>query len=362
MRVAPWALRTSTSRVWCCAALLGVMLVSMTASTFLVHVSAQDETPASETQTGQPREDDSGTEFQSGQQVEGWSGSESQTGQQADIPSRGPTPDDIGEPPQSFSSKRVYDMAELLDEREQAKVEGDARRLSRFGIPAIIITQASDMTEEEATTFAADVRREWGVETSFGADNGLVMLVNVGESARRSIFSTMSWGSQALPHAGVDLLLSKQIQSEWLDANLETFDVYEGVLFTLRRLIYLSIYEVGPPPPLSGGLETLHTTLVWLAPLLTVFALLAYAPKWFPQIRQLYPERLASTLEFIRTLAVPVLALDLAVAAVWSRSEVAIVCTAILIAVMVLTWSRTPSSTNGSIGVDTATVRHGGLS
>lgn len=285
---------------------------------------------------------------------------ETQTGQSVDFPDQGPMPGNVGQPQAPLQSKRVYDMANLLDDREEGKVENDASRLNRFGIPTVIITMSSDITAEQASEFAADVRRQWNVESAAGADDGLVMLIVAGESARRSIFSVMSWGAQALPHMGVDLLISKQIQKEWLDPNLAEFDIYEGILFSLRRFIYLSIYETEPSPPLTDSQSTTRTILQWAAPLLTLAGLLSFLPKWINASRIWSDER-KRTIGFVRSWGVPVLTFDLAVASVWARSTIGIVCTLVLIGAMVVTWARTDHAPNSSRTIGQRPIQQGGL-
>jgi uncharacterized membrane protein YgcG len=173
--------------------------------------------------------------------------------QDDDPPDPGPEPGAIGEPAAPMDDKRVYDMANLLNNSQKASIEMDAQRLARHGVPNIVIVQRSAMTPEEADVFAADVRRGWGIETSPGADDGLVVLVTVNDTEERpGIFTTMSWGDNALPHFGVTAATSDDIQAAWLDRYIDEGHLYEGILFSLRRLIYHSIYDPAPAEPLGN--------------------------------------------------------------------------------------------------------------
>lgn len=288
-------------------------------------------------------------------------GTETQTGQPADLPDSGPVPGDIGERNEPLGSKRVYDMANLLDNREEGKVGDDADRLARFGIPSLIITQSSDMPLDEATQFANTVRLEWRVESSPGADDGLVILVNVGEDAKRNVYSVMSWGAQALPHFGVDLLVSKEIQTEWLDTYLAEFDVYEGILFTLRRLIYLSIYEPALQPPLSDRQSTTQAIVEWAGPVLALGGLVVSLPGWTGWAAR-WRDRYRGAIPFIQSWALPILTFDLAIASIWSQSDIGVVCTLLLIVTMVITWIRGQAAQRVAHSSTAQSIHEGGVS
>ena len=174
--------------------------------------------------------------------------------QDDDPPDPGPEPGVIGEPVAPLDDKRVYDMANLLTNGQEASIEIDAERLARHGIPNVIIIQTAASTPAEADALAAGVRREWGVESSPGAGDGLVILVSVSDTGeRQAIATTMSWGDDALPHFGVTDSTSADIQATLLDAYLDEGYLYEGILFSLRRLIYHSIYDPAPQGPLDGA-------------------------------------------------------------------------------------------------------------
>jgi uncharacterized membrane protein YgcG len=173
--------------------------------------------------------------------------------QDDDPPDPGPKPGAIGQPVAPLSDKRVYDVANLLNNGQEASIEMDASRLARHGVPVIIVVQRAAMTPDQAGAFAADIRTGWGVESRPGADDGLVMLITaVDTEDQHGMITTLSWGGHALPHFGVDETTSAQIQHAWLDRYIESGQLYEGIVFTLRRLIYHSIYEPAPHAPPTG--------------------------------------------------------------------------------------------------------------
>lgn len=174
--------------------------------------------------------------------------------QDDDPPDPGPEPNAIGEPVAPLADKRIYDMANLLNNGQEASIESDADRLAHHGIPNVVIVQFTTLTPEEADAFAAGIRREWRVESSPGADDGLVMLVSVNDTEEnRGITTTLSWGDDALPHFGVNPTTAAQIQESWLDRYIDDGRLFEGIVFALRRLIYHSIYDPAPQAQLTGA-------------------------------------------------------------------------------------------------------------
>lgn len=199
------------------------------------------------------------------------------TAQDDDPPDPGPSPGEIGEPAAPLDDKRVYDVANLLNNAQEAAIEMDASRLARHGVPNLVVVQLGAMTPDEASAFAADVRRQWGVETAPGADDGLLILVTVSDTEEgRGVATTMAWGDNALPHFGVTEAVSADIQQSWLDRYIDGGYLFEGILFTLRRLIYHSIYDPAPQEPL-GDLRAGLGTVVSIAGTALAAAALALA-------------------------------------------------------------------------------------
>ncbi|HEV2129322.1 MAG TPA: TPM domain-containing protein, partial [Thermomicrobiales bacterium] len=227
-------------------------------------------------------------------------------------PEEGPRPGAIGEPTAPVSSKHLYDTANLLNDAQEAKIEADTSRLQRFGLPVVILVQLNELSPNEASAFAAEVRRQWAVETEPGADDGLVMLVSINTVAG-SISTTLSWGENALPNDGLNDALAATIDSEWLDAAIAESQLYEGILFSLRRMIYHSIYAPAPPAPLTTVQRITNATVDVVGPLLglTGIAIAVAALRFRASQRAPAP---------VLVWSVGAAAVLVAVAAVWSRS------------------------------------------
>jgi uncharacterized membrane protein YgcG len=266
-----------------------------------------------------------------------WAGSVASQGTE-DIADPGPVPGQIGEPASPIETKHLYDQANLLTNDQEARIELDAARLHRFGIPVVILVQVSDMSEEEATTFAADVRRQWGVETSPGADDGLVMMVVADTTEDKNVFTVMSWGDSAFPHYGIDEQVAAQIEQAWLDAYVQDGELYEGILYSLRRLVYHSIYDPAPAAPLSDAQELTRNVVGIAGPLLALAAVAATAATWNPN--GVSASRMPHWARMVSIWGAPVATLAIGAASVWSRSEVGVVSTLILLASMAAGWVR----------------------
>jgi hypothetical protein len=248
----------------------------------------------------------------------------------------GPEPGAIGQPVAPLAEKRVYDMANLLNNAQEASIETDAARLARFGVPVVVIVQLSTMSPEQAAAFAADVRRQWRVETRPGADDGLIMLVSVADTEeQQGIVTTMSWGDNALPHFGITATTSAQIQNAWLDRYIDNGYLYEGILFTLRRLVYHSIYDPAPQAALTGVRAALGTAMSLIGPLLAIVAVPLAAWRWTHG----RPGRAARDLpDLALTWGVPALALAVAALAVIGHSRWGVAAALALLAVAAVDW------------------------
>ena len=239
----------------------------------------------------------------------------------------------IGRPAEPISSKHVYDLTQVLADEQVAVIESDASRLHRHGVPAVVVVHPSDISRDQAAALAEDVRTDWGIESSPGADDGLLILVTIPQSRAGPAYSTLSWGQNALPHFGVNPTTSDRIQSMWIDPALSGGHVYEATIYGLRNLIYQSIYDPAPQAPLSDLQQNVQSLLDVLGPIVAIASLAAVLAGWIP--RGAFPyERSAMT----RDWAMPVIAGLLFAASVWSRSTFGAWFSVIAICVAVAAW------------------------
>lgn len=236
-----------------------------------------------------------------------------------DLPDSGPAPGAIGQPVAPLAEKRVYDVANLLNDGQEATIEMDADRLARHGIPNVIVIRLDTMPPAEAESFAAEIRHRWSVESSPGADDGLVVLVTVSDTEEhQGIATTMSWGDRALPHYGVTETTSADIQRVWLDRYIDEGYLFEGIDFTLRRLIYHSIYDPPPQEALTGARARLGDVMTIAGVALVAGALAFSGWRWTLKRRRRRQDEYGLALKwYVPALAAAVFALSVAGQSRW---------------------------------------------
>jgi hypothetical protein len=166
-----------------------------------------------------------------------------------------------------------YDPSDVFPEDQQVTLTRDARLVQRSGIPSVVYVRtatANEAGKESSRIFADTVRREWGVESSPGADDGLVVLLSYVPDHPAASTAVASWGTSAFHDSG---LTPEYVQSV-LDRDVRTLlDMefpFEAMVYGLRQIRYGGIYFPPPPDPLEGGAKTLHEFLRWIGPALTI--------------------------------------------------------------------------------------------
>ncbi len=255
-----------------------------------------------------------------------------------EVPNEEPAPGSVGQPAEPVASRHLYDYANLLDDGQEASIETDADRLQRFGIPAVILVQASDMTPDDAVAYASEIGTQWSVESSPGAADGLVMLVIVDLSEEKHVFTVMAWGENALPSFGVNQEVARTIHERWLDGYAQQGYIYEGILYSLRRLVYHSIYDPAPEGELSGPLAVLHRIVSWLAPIVGLAGVAATLARWSRWLD--LPAIEGRNLDLALMWAMPVLAIVIAALAVWTESGTGVLSALALGVIATAGWLR----------------------
>lgn len=240
----------------------------------------------------------------------------------------------FGQPTGPLSERHMYDLANALSNDEIATIESDASRLQRFALPVLVITVSADMSPEDANAVADSVRRDWNIETSEDADDGLVFLISIPSANPGDAIATFSWGANALPHDGIDSAVVEQVQRRWIEPWLNEPDVFEAVTYGLRRLIYHAIYDPGPAAPLSHGQEAAQTIIRWSAPVAVLGLVSIAAPLW---------KRRAQSTDYAdwwRDVIIWLPALGLGPLSVWAHSTIGVVCTGVFLLIALTIWIR----------------------
>ncbi len=254
----------------------------------------------------------------------------SMAAQERPLAEEGPKPGAVGEPVAPMEIKRIYDMADLLNDEQVASLERDAARLRRFDLPVIIIVQFNELSAEAAQTFAVEIRRAWGVESEAGADDGMVMLVSVNTS-EGGISTVLSWGEDALPNYGVDDVVAASIKEEWLDRHIADGQLFEGILFSLRRFLYHSIYSPAPQEPLTTSQRLTGTGISVAGPIIALGSIVLAG--WWHVKRSV-----DGTAARFMLLGVPAMSLGIAVVSIWARSGWGISAALVLLVLTAALW------------------------
>jgi uncharacterized membrane protein YgcG len=178
----------------------------------------------------------------------------------------------------SFAARRmtntIYDQAGILTERQATTLHGEIQRLRSLGVPAVVYIRS---TADEADTMSADdMRVSWGVESSPGADDGLVYLLSVDPQDPEASAFEASHGENTYPIRQLDAPRMEQIVTEDVLPNVKAGDEYLGLAFALRRTLNLAEYSPPNPPALTSRQESLQTPLDVVAALLVQIAVIGY--------------------------------------------------------------------------------------
>ncbi len=88
--------------------------------------------------------------------------------QVTDVPERNPTP-----------GVRIEDPARILTAQQFQVLNADLDRLARLGTESVVFVRDSNDSSTSQSYLADDLRIAWGVESSVGARNGLVLVVSI---------------------------------------------------------------------------------------------------------------------------------------------------------------------------------------
>ncbi len=178
----------------------------------------------------------------------------------------------------SFAARRltntIYDQAGILTERQASTLHGELLRLRTLGVPTVIYIRST--SDESDQTSADDMRVNFGVESSSGADDGLLYLLTVDASGSEASTFEVSSGANTYPIRQLDGPRMDQIVADDVLPNVHTGEAYLGLAFVVRRTINLAEYSPPDPPALTSIQEALQTPLNIAAALLVQITVIGY--------------------------------------------------------------------------------------
>ncbi len=146
----------------------------------------------------------------------------------------------------------IRDDARMFNGEQLDRFQFDLRRLQRLGVDVMVYTRQSDASTRESERFAEELRDTWNVDSEPGADDGLLILLNVSEEfPRRSAF-IVSAGRNFYPVGQLDEADFTNILEQEIQPNFgqERYDV--ALAYAVRRLLYAADYTPPNPPALTG--------------------------------------------------------------------------------------------------------------
>src|SRR5262245_17714992 len=84
--------------------------------------------------------------------------------------------DEFGPP---VPGQRVYDRAQVLTQDELRDIETHAAAVARVGAPTVVYLRLQDASRSETERNARDLMDAWNVQSAPGAQDGLVVFLNL---------------------------------------------------------------------------------------------------------------------------------------------------------------------------------------
>lgn len=166
-----------------------------------------------------------------------------------------------------------YDPAPVFDEGQRKTIARDAELVQSSQIPTLLYVRPATVDEaapDAATAFATDVRETWRVESSDGADDGLVLLYSHVEGNPGASTIVASWGEATFEGSGLTPAYVENLLAKNPRTLLDDGHPFEAVVYALRELRYGGIYLPPPPAPVEGARSVAQAIANVAGPLMVV--------------------------------------------------------------------------------------------
>lgn len=173
------------------------------------------------------------------------------------------------------TSHAVFDPYRILTSDQATSLAGDAGRLKGAGLPTLVYIRISLNNQAQSQQFATSLVEKPGmVESSNGAQDGLVVLVSIPPGAPQKGNIAIAYGKNALPVNGLDAATIQQIDDRGMIPRMAQGDVFQALQFGLRQFNYVVAYTPYAVPRLSSTARTIGGWLSIGAPLLAGLTIL----------------------------------------------------------------------------------------
>ena len=235
----------------------------------------------------------------------------------------------------------------LLSDGELGALQRDADLAQRSGVPILFVIVGGDGTSAgSAQGYAEQLRTDYAVETSAGADDGIVMVVHWVANDPSLSTVVYSAGTHAFDTTGLSDATIQATIDEFVLPRLQDGQIFEAGIFLMRLTRATSLYVPPPARPITGAAATVQQAPRVVAPLLALGVIAVAVWRRQPTTRERHAI-IAGGLA---------LALVLAALSVWTHSRIGIGSTFAIVAVLIgwgLWATRTPVTINWrSLGMD----------
>ena len=176
----------------------------------------------------------------------------------------------------------VFDPYGILTTDQFNALAGDANRLKAAGLPTLVYVRISLNTQQQSQQFAQSlVARPGLVETSAGAQNGLVVLVSMPPGTPQRGNIAIAYGAHALPVNGLNPSSIQHVSAADMLPQLKQGQTFLALQWGLRRFNYIVAYTPYAYPRLSSGARAVGAWLSVIAPVLAALAIGLLVTTWF---------------------------------------------------------------------------------
>jgi hypothetical protein len=182
--------------------------------------------------------------------------------------------------PRPVERSPFHDAAGLFNDEQLATLRRDAHLLQSSNIPILVYVREAtpaDASLDVSQEFADELREAWDIESSDGADDGLVLLFTWVARDPQASSAVFSYGPTTFEDSGLTPASIQETIDTSVRSLIEQQKPFEAVLYFMRETRYDGIYAPPPPRPVEGASLVVHNAIQWLGPALTAVTVLALA-------------------------------------------------------------------------------------
>ncbi len=164
----------------------------------------------------------------------------------------------------------VNDNANVMDENQERSAINDAYRLNLNGIPTQVVTENAALSQGQADFRATELRISHAIESSRGADDGLLVYLARDPTDDRSMVMSTSVGANTLPVNGLTADTLQRVHDEVMVPQLVEGKPARAIVYSLREMIYLEQYTPPATVDVRGWKAATKSAIAILGPLAAV--------------------------------------------------------------------------------------------